>query len=164
VEAALILKREIPPDDARFLAAVTQARIGQTLQTDLGATRAQQEEFSSLASAQSLESVTTLLTAAETLARADRATEALEWIARGVRDLVLVRIGADPDSLLNLDQLSTLKETVRNMPLDGLLDLLEDIEALQRSATRNLNLQMALETVLLRLRDALSVPAQAHST
>ncbi len=164
VEAALILKREIPPDDARFLAVVTEARIGHALQTDLGAARAQQEEFSSLASARSLESVTTLLTAAETLARADRATEALEWIARWVRDLVLVRIGADPDSLLNLDQLSMLKETVRNMPLDGLLDLLEDIEALQRSATRNLNLQMALETVLLRLRDALSVPAQAHST
>ncbi len=164
VEAALILKREIPPDDARFLAVVTQARIGQALQTDLGATRAQQEEFGALASAQSLGSVTTLLTATEALARADRAPEALEWIAQWVRDLVLVRIGADPDSLLNLDQLPALKETARVMPLDGLLDLLDNIEAMQRSATRNLNLQMALETVLLRLRDALFVPAQPHST
>ena len=163
MEAALILKREIPPDDARFLAVVTQARIGQALQTDLGATRAQQEEFSTLASARSLESVTTLLTAAEALARADRAPEALEWIVQWVRDLVLIRIGADPDSLLNLDRLPALKETARVMPLDVLLDLLDDIEAMQRSATRNLNLQMALETVLLRLRDALSAPAQPHS-
>ncbi len=164
VEAALILKREIPPDDARFLAVVTQARIGQALQTDLGATRAQQEEFCTLASARSLESVTTLLTAAEALARADRAPEALEWIVQWVRDLVLVRIGADPDSLLNLDRLPALKKTARGMPLDVLLDLLDDIEAMQRSATRNLNLQIALETVLLCLRDALSVTAQPHST
>jgi DNA polymerase-3 subunit delta' len=143
---------------------VTQARIGQALQSDLEATRAQQEEFGTLTSARSLESITTLLTAAEALARAGRAPEALEWIAQWVRDLVLVRIGADQDSLLNLDQLPALKETARAMPLDGLLDLLDDIEAMQRSATRNLNLQMALETVLLRLRDALSVPAQPHST
>ena len=163
VEAALILKREIPPDDARFLAVVTQDRIGQALQTDLGATRAQQEEFSTLTATRSLESITTLLTAAEALARADRAPEALEWIAGWVRDLVLVRVGADPDNLLNLDQLPALKERARGMPLDGLLDLLDDIEAMQRSATRNLNLQIALETVLLRLRDAASAPVETRS-
>ena len=163
VEAALILKRELPPADARFLAMVTQARIGQALQTDLEASRAKQDEFSAVISTKSLESVTTLLTAAETLARADRAPEALEWIAQWVRDLLLVCIGADPDNLLNLDRLPALKETARGMPLEALLDLLEDIEAIQRGATRNLNLQMALETVLLRLRDAISVPAQPHS-
>ncbi|HET8579383.1 MAG TPA: DNA polymerase III subunit delta' [Nitrospiraceae bacterium] len=163
VEAALILKREIPPTDARFLAMMTQARIGQALQTDLEATRAQQDDFSALTSTKSLKSITTLLTAAETLVRANRAPEALEWIARWVRDLVLVHIGADPDNLLNFDRLPALKETACGMPLDALLDLLDDIEAIQRNATRNLNLQMALETVLLRLRDAISVPAQPHS-
>src|SRR5213594_2134338 len=89
VEDAVILKRELAPDDTRFLAVVTQARIGQALQTDLETTRAQQEEFGALTSAKTLGSITTLLTAAETLARADRATEALEWIAGWVRDLVL---------------------------------------------------------------------------
>src|SRR5207244_13249280 len=112
-------------------AAVTQARIGQALRTDLGVTREQQDEFSTLTAAKSLASITTLLTAAEALARADRAPEALEWIAGWVRDLVLVRVGADPDNLLNLDQLPALKESARGMTLVGLLELLDDIAAMQ---------------------------------
>ena len=37
--------------------------------------------------------------------------------------------------------------------------LLDEIGTLQRSASRNLNLQMALETVLLRMRDVLGATA-----
>jgi DNA polymerase-3 subunit delta' len=163
VEAALILKREMPPADARFLAIVTQARIGQALKTDLVATRSQQDEYSALTSAKSLQSVATLLTAAEALYKSDRAPEALEWIARWVRDLILVRIGADPDSFLNLDRLPDLQEAAQGLQLDALLILLEEIDTIQRAATRNLNLQMALETILLRLRDAAGAPAEAQS-
>ncbi|MEK6617363.1 MAG: DNA polymerase III subunit delta' [Nitrospirota bacterium] len=163
VEAALILKREMPPADARFLAIVTQARIGQALKTDLAATRSQQDEYSALTSAKSLQSVATLLTAAEALYKSARAPEALEWIARWVRDLILVRIGADLDSFLNLDRLPDLQEAAQGLQLDALLILLEEIDTIQRAATRNLNLQMALETILLRLRDAAGAPAEAQS-
>ena len=45
-------------------------------------------------------------------------------------------------------------------PVDELLDLLETIEAFQRAATRNVNLHLALENVLLRLREALY--SEAH--
>ncbi|MGH7209563.1 MAG: DNA polymerase III subunit delta' [Nitrospiraceae bacterium] len=162
VEAALITKREIPPADARFLAIVTQARIGQALETDLASTRAQQDEFSALTSAKSLQSVGTLLTAAETLYRSNRAPEALEWMARWIRDLVLVSVGADPDHVLNRDRLPQLEEAARGLRPDALLDLLADIETIQQAATRNLNLQMALETILLRLRDAVKAPTDAH--
>src|SRR5574341_627092 len=162
VEDALMTKRKIPAADARFLALVTQGRIGHALEADLAAIRGQQEEFSPLTSATSLQSVATLLTAAETLARSDRAAEALDWLARWIRDLVLVSIGADPDHLLNRDRLPQLEETARGLRPDAILDLLDllaEIETNQQAATRNLNLQMALETVLLRLRDAVRAPA-----
>jgi len=167
VEEALMSKRGIPPADARFLAMVTEGRIGQALEADLTAIRGQQEEFSALTSAKSLQSVATLLTAAETLSRSDRAAEALEWLARWVRDLVLVSIDADPAHVLNRDRLSQLEEAARALRPDVTLDLLDlhaDIEAIQQAATRNLNLQMALETVLVRLRDTVRAPAAAHST
>lgn len=162
VETALMTKRRIPPADARFLAMVTQGRIGQALETDLAATRVQQDEFSALTSAKALQSVATLLTAAEALYRSDRAPEALEWIAQWVRDLILVSVGADPDHVLNRDRLPQLEEAARGLRPDALLDLLADIETIQQAATRNVNLQMALETILLRLRDAIKAPTDGH--
>ncbi|OLC81991.1 MAG: DNA polymerase III subunit delta' [Nitrospirae bacterium 13_1_40CM_3_62_11] len=162
VETALKTTRRIPPADARFLAMVTQGRIGQALETDLAATRVQQDEFSTLTSAKSLHSVGTLLTAAEALYRSDRAPEALEWIVRWIRDLILVSVGADPDHLLNRDRLPQLEESAHGLRPDALLDLLADIETIQQAATRNVNLQMALETILLRLRDALKAPTDGH--
>lgn len=162
VETALKTTRRIPPADARFLAMVTQGRIGQALETDLAATRVQQDEFSTLTSAKSLHSVGTLLTAAEALYRSDRAPEALEWIVRWIRDLILVSVGADPDHLLNRDRLPQLEESAHGLRPDALLDLLADIETIQQAATRNVNLQMALETILLRLRDAIKAPTDGH--
>ena len=162
VETALKTTRRIPPADAGFLAMVTQGRIGQALETDLAATRVQQDEFSTLTSAKSLHSVGTLLTAAEALYRSDRAPEALEWIVRWIRDLILVSVGADPDHLLNRDRLPQLEEAGRGLRPDALLDLLADIETIQQAATRNVNLQMALETILLRLRDAIKAPTDGH--
>ncbi len=162
VETALMTKRRIPPADARFLAMVTQARIGQALETDLAAIRVEQDEFSALTSAKSLQSVATLLTAAEALYRSDRAPEALEWIVRWIRDLILVSVGADPDHVLNRDRLPQLEDAARGLRPDALLDLLADIETIQQAATRNVNLQMALETILLRLRDAIKAPTDGQ--
>lgn len=158
VEAALMTQRTLPPADARFLAIVSQGRLGQALRTDPGELHAQRNEICALTSPKALRSVATLLTAAEALHKSGRAPEALEWIARWVRDLLLVRVGADPENLLNLDRLSELKEAARGFQPEDLLEVLGAIEAIERAATRNVNLQMALESVLLRLRDAV-VPA-----
>jgi DNA polymerase-3 subunit delta' len=155
VEAALILKREMPPVDARFLAMLSEGRLGQALSTDLKAVRMQQQELLELVSPNFLRSVTNVLNAAESLAKADRAAETLSWIARWVRDLVIVRVDADRDQLLNVDHVSALERDARQARLDALLDLLGNIEDTQRQATRHLNLQMALENILLRLREAL---------
>lgn len=155
VEAALIRRREIPPADARLLAAAAQSRLGAALSMDLAATRAAQDELCALASPQTLRSVATILTAAESLHKADRGPEVLDWLALWVRDLLLVCIGADQDHLIHADRLAALKTAARTAQAELLAGLLDEIDRLQRSAGRNLNLQMALETVLLRLREAL---------
>jgi hypothetical protein len=48
-----------------------------------------------------------------------------------------------------------LKETAKNADLDILLEVLGNIESFQRNSTRNLNPQLMLEHILLRLRDAI---------
>jgi DNA polymerase-3 subunit delta' len=155
VEAALILKREMRPADARFLAVLSEGRLGEALESDLKTVRAQQRELMDLVNPDSLRSVTRLLSAAESLAKADRAAETLSWISRWIRDLVIIQVGGDRDQLLHVDQVSALERDADLAQTDALLDLLRDIEDTQQQATRHLNLQMALENILLRLRDAL---------
>ncbi|MEW6544094.1 MAG: DNA polymerase III subunit delta' [Nitrospirota bacterium] len=162
VEAALITHRALPPDDARFLALATQGRIGQALTADLAAIRAQRDEFCRLAAPESLRSAGSLLTAAETLSKADRAKEALEWVGRWARDLLLVHVDADPDLVLNLDRLPELRQTARSLRLEPLVSLLEELQAIERDANRNLNQQMALENVLLRLRESVVTTGAGH--
>jgi DNA polymerase-3 subunit delta' len=156
VEAALILRRNIPPSEARFLAMVSEGRIGEALASDTTDLRARQKEFLELVQPQSLQSTTAILSSAEAIAKAERAEDVLGWLARWIRDLVLIQVAGDRDQLFYVDQLATLEAYARQANTDVLLDLLKDIETTEQNATRHLNLHMALETIMLRLRDALT--------
>lgn len=157
VEAALILKREIPPSDARFLAIISEGRLGEALTADVKDTRARQQELVDLVRPQSLQSIGYILSSAETIAKADRAQDMLAWLARWIRDLVLIQVEGDRDQILNLDDLATLETYAQQANTDALLNLLREIEMTEQRATRHLNLHMALEMILLRLRDALTL-------
>ena len=157
VEAALILKREIPPTDARFLAIVSEGRIGEALTADVNETRTRQQELLDLVRPQFLQSIGSILASAEAIAKADRAQDMLAWLARWIRDLVLIQVEGDRDQILYVDNLATLEAYAQQANTDSLLDLLREIELTEQRATRHLNLHMALEMILLRLRDAVGV-------
>jgi DNA polymerase-3 subunit delta' len=162
VEAALILKRELPPADARFLAIFADGRIGEALTANVAEVRARQQDCLTLVKPESLSSGAAILSTAESLAKTDRGEETLAWLARWIRDLLIVMVGGDQDQILHLDQLPDLRRYAQRADIDTLLTLLNDIERTEQQATRHLNVQMALETTLLRLREALGlVPAGA---
>ena len=156
VEAALILKRELPPAEARFLAIISEGRIGEALNANLKDTRARQQELMDLVRPASLQSIGSILSSAEAIAKADRAQDMLAWLARWIRDLVLLQVRGDRDQLLYIDDLATLEAYAQQANTDLLLDLLREIEITEQRATRHLNLHMALEMTLLRLRDAVT--------
>ncbi len=159
VEAALILKREIPPADARLLAIVSEGRIGEALTTDPKDTRARQKELLDLVQPKSLQSAAAILTAAESLSKGDRVSEMLAWLARWIRDLVFLQTGGDREQLVFIDDLASLECLARQADGAMLLDLLQEIEKTEQQATRHLNLQMAFENILLKLRDAVAASA-----
>lgn len=162
VEAALILKRELPPADARFLAVFADGRIGAALTMTVADVRTRQQECLALVKPESLMSSAAILSTAESLAKTDRGEETLAWLARWIRDLVIILVEGDHDQILHLDQLPDLRRYAQRADTDALLTLLTDIERTQQQATRHLNVQMALETTFLRLREALGlVPAGA---
>ena len=157
VEAAVILKRELPPADARLLALVTEGRIGEALTLDVAALREWQRDCLAIVAPATLRSISAILTLAESLAKSDKGVETLTWLSRWVRDLLFVHVGGDQDQILHLEQLDQLQEYARTTDLTLLLDLIKEIERTQQNATRNLNLHMALESCLLKLRDALGL-------
>jgi DNA polymerase III subunit delta' len=156
VERALAARRQLAPPDARFLAAMTQARIGEALGADLAALRQKHADYRAVTSMKALGSPAAALAIAEALAKGDGAAEALDWVARWLRDLVLVKIGADADLLLDAERLTELRDVARRADADALLDLVTEVESLERATARNVNGQIALETLLLRIRDVLS--------
>jgi DNA polymerase-3 subunit delta' len=156
VEAAVILKRELPPADAHFLALLSDGQLGRALECDLDQARTNQKEFAAIFSTKGLQSFTTVLAAAEALAKGDRGPEAFDWLLRWLRDVLLVAVGAGSDHILNLDQRAGMQALAAHINIDDLLDLIGDLEKMERQAHRNLNVQIALETILLRVRQLLT--------
>ena len=155
IEAAVVLKRELPPDDAHFLALLCDGQLGRALECDLEQARNHQKEFSAVFSTKGLQSFSTILATAETLAKADRAVEAFNWLLRWLRDLLWLAVGAGSDHLLNQGQRTEMAALAQRIDIDELLDLISDLATLERQANRNVNLQIALEAFLLRLRHLL---------
>ncbi|HEU4685115.1 MAG TPA: DNA polymerase III subunit delta' [Nitrospira sp.] len=158
VEAALIMKREMPPADARLLAMVTEGRIGEALTADPREIRESQREVLELVAPQRLHSISEVLTAAEVTAKADRGPHMLSWLARWIRDLILLVIAHDPDQIVFTDHLPAMEHYARGADIDALIGILSDIERTERQATRHFNLQLALENILFRVRDAVPPP------
>lgn len=159
VEAALLLKREIPPDDARFLTKLTDARIGQALHTDLQEAQSKRREFFALTFGSTLRSVNDVLDTAQSLSKSGQPTETITWLIHGLRDLLLIAVGVNHEEVLNHDQLPMLQSFAKTIKLEHLLDLIDDLQALERASTRNLNLQLGFEAFFLRFRDVLTAPS-----
>jgi len=157
VETTLATQRDLPQADARFLALYSDRRIGEALTLDIAALRAHQRECLDLVAPSTLQSITAILTSAEHLAKAGRSGDILGWLSRWIRDLLVILVGGDHGHLLHLDQLDQLHRYATQADPGVLLELLHDIERTEQQATRHLNMHMALETILLRLREGLGL-------
>ena len=156
VEAALILNAKSLPQTRDSSPSSAKAVSGKPLLADVKDTRARQQQLVDLVRPQSLQSIGSILSSAEAIAKGNHAQDMLAWLARWIRDLVLIQVGGDRDQILYLDDLATLEAYAKQADTDSLLALLREIELTEQRATRHLNLHMALEMILLRLRDAVT--------
>ena len=159
VKDILIQQRRLSDTDARFLAMVSGGRIGLALEADVDALRAERADFLALVSPQSLESVGALLGVAEAMAKSEESEAALGWLAGWFRDLAIVKVGSDQDRLLNTDCLDDLQRFATQLTLEKILELADFVETMEKGLERNLNKQLMLEGLLLRLRAALQTTA-----
>lgn len=154
VEAELKRRSRFSEAEARLVAMSCGGRIGEALDADLEQVRTEQRERMGLVSEEILSSPSEILAVAESFAKQDKAAEALQWLAGWIRDIILVRVAADPRTLVHEDQIARLQAVAEQADVDKLLALAQDLERYEQQSTRNLNLQLVLENVLLQLSEA----------
>ena len=159
VTDVLIQQRGLSATDARFLAMASGGRLGFAMEAEAGALRAERAAFLELVSRKSLESIGSLFGVAETIAKSDQSEAALGWLAGWFRDLALLKVSGDPGRLINADCLDDLNRFAATLTLEKILELADFVETMQQGLERNLNKQLMLEALLLRLRAALESKA-----
>ena len=155
VEEALCRRRGLAKPDAQFLAMLSGGRLGFALEADAKAFRAQQTAFLQLVSPEILKSIGGLLNVCESTIKSEQPEQVFGWVAAWFRDLAIVKIGGNRQRLINQDQAAELDRLAARLSLEKILDLAEFVESMERGLERNLNNQLMLEGLLLRLRAAL---------
>jgi DNA polymerase-3 subunit delta' len=159
VEATVRRRRGLSEKDARFLAIVSGGRLGLALEAEPEALRAERAEFLRLVNPDTVESIGGLMSVCEAIGKSDQAEASLGWLTAWFRDLAIVKVGGDRTRLLNADRLEELEVLAALLNVDTIADLAAYVESMHRGLERNLNKQLMLEGLLLRLRAALQAKA-----
>ena len=154
-EGALALKQATAIEDARFLSQVCGNRIGVALRTDLPELRSRHDRFFDLCRDETLAHPTAVLQKAEELSKAQLFPEIIDWLAHGLRDLLLVTLGTRQDFLLHQSRIPQLQQLADSLTPADVVDLLDFLQTLEQAPTQNLNLQLCLENFLFRLHQTM---------
>jgi DNA polymerase III subunit delta' len=155
VEDALCRRRGLATCDAKFLAMLSGGRLGFALEADVTALRAQHTAFLQLVNPELLRSIGGLLAVCESTIKTEQPEQVFAWLAAWLRDLAVLKIGGDRQRLNNADRAAELERLAARLSLEKILDMAEFVESMERGLERNLNSQLMLEGLLLRLRAAL---------
>lgn len=155
VKAFLMNQKNLQESEAQFISVLTSGRVGEAVQFDLEEAIARKETFLPLLSGHALRSIPELLDTAETLSKSGQAKEALSWFFYLVRDLILVTLHGSPTYVLEQKDIQTLQTLATRTSTSALLNLLDELQALEQGFYRNLNVQLGFERFLLHLREAI---------
>ena len=159
IETLLVQMRGWSVADARLVAAMSGGRLGAALAVTPDAARAEEAELHTLVSEETLADYGVLLAVARRYADdAETMRRGLHYLAAWLRDLlVLQSMPTAPDAAWlvyswRYDEIKSWAEKIDTHAVGRLLARLTEIE---RGQTRHINNQLALETLLMTVRDHL---------
>src|SRR5574337_2095861 len=98
-----------------------------------------------------------LVELAEKLAKdREKLQQQLELLSTWLRDLMVAKASGRRDWLVNDDRGEAVARQADSLPIDAILDGLRAVHAAMDNMTRNANPRLAMEDLLLRLREILS--------
>jgi DNA polymerase-3 subunit delta' len=149
-----------PAEEIKLLARLACGQIGRALEIDLGEYRDKRKLMIEI-----LEALTTardslrLIEAAEYLGRKlerDQFTDHIEILMTLLSDIFHLKLGLSGNGLTNADIASKLEQVASAFSLEQIIELVDRIEQLLEALPRNINRQLAMESLLLTSQEALS--------
>jgi hypothetical protein len=146
-------RRNISESDARLLCLIAGLSLGKALQLELEEVNSQKEALFTILDGEALRSIPNILDQAELASKPGQTMETLRWLWHGLRDMLLVTVGCPSNTLVFQDRFLTFKALAEKVSPTIILELIEDLVALEQGIQRNLNMQLGLERFFLRLHD-----------
>ncbi len=161
IEAILVDQKGLSVADARLTAAITGGRLAEALSVDVEEARKREETLHALVNDETLAHYETLFEMAQTGSRdAETMGQTLDYLSAYFRDLLVLlavedRSQLDPSLLVFPWRRKELERWADRMNPREVARCLADVTAIQQTLSRNINRQLALETLLMQMRDKL---------
>ncbi len=155
IAAFLVERHELDEKTAQVYAAMAQGSLGRAQALVLGNVLPLRDSIADVTTRISECDLEDLLSTAEVHGR-DRSAllQALELLELWCRDMLLARLGAPAEMLVNLDRADNLRESVARTTPRRLMRWIESIRGTRDSQRVNANPRLAMESLLLSMRAA----------
>lgn len=161
IEAVLMEKKGWNVAEARLVTALTGGKLGEAVSLEIEAAREMEEGLHALVTEKTLAHYDNLFETAATFSRdAEVMERGLYYLAAWFRDVLVLQSVADPSQLdpswLVLSwRHDEIRQWAGRMNMHEVGKFLADLQEIQQAQIRNINRQLALETLLMQLRDKL---------
>jgi DNA polymerase III subunit delta' len=143
--------------DARLLAAYSEGRIGMALRITPEEVHIQLRQYWALLFHDFPKPPSTILDICEDLGKSDHMLEALHWFRLGLRELLLMTLDPGHSPVFFTKQTGELRRLSRHLSPSIPLELLENLEQLERGQQRNANMQLGLEQFFFLLQEKMGM-------
>lgn len=163
IESLLMEKRGWTTSEARLVASLTGGKLGEALSLEIETAREIEAGLYTLVSEKTLAHYDTLFDVAAHYARDAEALEkSLHYLSAWFRDVLVLQSVQDPAQLdsswlvysWRREEIQKWSERTNSHDVGNFLG---DLQEIQRAQIRNINRQLALETLLMQLRDKLNL-------
>ncbi len=161
VEAILVEKRGCKASDARLVAVLSGGRLGEALGMEIEAAHEREAKLYTLISDETLAHCDCIFDVATAFSRDDEVVEvSLYYLFSWFRDVLAVQAACDldPSLLIYSWRYQEIKEWATRISPGETWAFLADIRAIQHSLVRNINRELALETLMMRLKEKIARP------
>lgn len=149
VEKVLIDKKGSSADAARIIASISEGSIGKALEEEEESIIGEREKVLGGLSGLKEKGIIDILGKAEELAKDDDLEGVLRTLKVLYRDMAVLKGGGY--TAINSDMVSRIREEIKGIQMEDIMDGFERISETEGLLKRNINKQLAMEVLLIRL-------------
>jgi len=141
--------------NAGLVSSFSEGRLGQALLLDPEELNIKLRQYWALLFGECMTSAAQVFDISESLVKSNQVPEAIYWFQQGLRDLLLLSLDEANIPRLYRDQESALRRFAQQIPPSTVIELIQELNQLERGHQRNLNMQIGLEQFFFHLQDHL---------